>query len=66
VLNGADPASLKIDLSFLGRGSWKMTRLADQPDRPDAYDRREEKVSSASSVQASLAGRGGFVAWIRR
>ena len=66
VLNGADPASLDIGLSFLGRGPWKMTRLADQFNRPDAFDRREEKVNSASSFQVRMAGRGGFVAWIRR
>ncbi|MGR4862512.1 glycoside hydrolase family 97 catalytic domain-containing protein [Caulobacter sp. LARHSG274] len=66
VLNGADPASLQIDLSFLGRGSWKMTRLADRPDKPDAFDRREEAVNAASSLPVRLSGRGGFVAWIRR
>ena len=66
VLNGADAASLHIDLGFLGRGSWKMTRLADEPDKPDAFDRREETVNAASSVQVGLAGRGGFVAWLRQ
>jgi len=66
VMNGADPSSLNLRLGFLGRGPWKMTRLADQLAKPDSFDRREEKVNATSTLQVDLASRGGFVAWIRR
>ena len=66
VMNGADPSSLNLRLDFLGRGSWKMTRLADQPGKLDAFDRREQKVNAASALPVHLASRGGFVAWIRQ
>jgi alpha-glucosidase len=66
VLNGADTATLDISLKFLGKGTWRATRLGDTQDKPDAWDRREEQITSEDSFKSSLAPRGGFVAWIRK
>lgn len=66
VLNGADSAALDIPLSFLGRGSWKASYLGDVPDRADAWDRREERVTARTSFHVPMSSRGGFVAWIRK
>jgi len=66
VLNGADPATLNISMKFLGKGRWRATRLGDTREKPDAWDRHEEWVTSDSSFDASLAGRGGLVVWLRK
>jgi len=66
VMNGKDSAALDIPLKFLAAGDWKATRLADVPDKADAWDRAEESVNGQSSWHVPLSPRGGFVAWIRK
>jgi len=66
VLNGAQPTNLKISMKFLGKGRWRATRLGDTGEKPDAWDRHEDWVTSDNSFNASLVARGGFVAWIRK
>jgi alpha-glucosidase len=66
VMNGKDSATIDIPLSFLAAGDWKATRLGDVPDKPDAWDRAEERVNGQSSWRVPLSPRGGFVAWIRK
>lgn len=66
LLNGVDAAQMRVPLNFLGRGEWKLTRFGDLPGQPAAWDRSEGKVSSTSSLDVSLASRGGFVACIKK
>jgi len=66
VMNGKDSAALDIPLKFLAAGDWKATRLADVPDKADAWDRAEESVNGQSSWHVPLSPRVGFVAWIRK
>jgi alpha-glucosidase len=66
VMNGADPAKLDISLKFLGAGQWKAIRLGDVNGKPDAWDRGEETVNSASSFHITMPARGGFVAMITK
>jgi len=66
ILNGADATTLDVDLSFLGRGRWKLTQLMDSNDRPDAYDRREASAGPATVLHIPMRARGGFVALLKR
>jgi alpha-glucosidase len=66
VMNGADATTLDVPLNFLGAGEWKASRLGDVGGKPDAWDRKEEAVNAGTTFHASLASRGGFVAWIRK
>ena len=66
VLNGADPATLTIPLTFLGAGSWKASAFEDVDGKPDSFKRTEGSVTSAITLQAKLLPRGGFVVWIRK
>jgi alpha-glucosidase len=66
VLNGPTATRLDVSLGFLGSGSWSSIQLGDVAGRGDAWDRQEETVSEADSIQVDLASRGGFVAWFRQ
>jgi len=66
VLNGADPASVSVPLTFLGAGSWKASAYEDVDGKPDSFKRTEGSVTSATTLQAKLLARGGFVVWIKR
>jgi alpha-glucosidase len=61
-MSGADAETLNIPLDFLGKGEWKMTRIGDNPEKADSYDRATEIVTSGKSITAKLSPRGGFIA----
>ncbi|WP_322966289.1 glycoside hydrolase family 97 protein [Sphingomonas fuzhouensis] len=65
VINGTTARPLKVDLRFLGAGSWTLVSLADSQARPDAYDRTERTVKATDSIDAGLRTQGGYVGWLR-
>jgi len=64
-INGGQATTLEIPLDFLGAGSWEATQLRDAEDKPDAWDRQDEKATRTGHIRLELAPRGGFVGWIR-
>ena len=66
VINGGHETTLELPLDFLGAGSWQATELRDSKDKPDAWDRREQKATRKDHIRLDLAARGGFVGWIRQ
>jgi alpha-glucosidase len=65
IINGGPRRSYKLDLSFLGDGSYSCVRLTDNPDRPDDLVRTEMNVSRDLSVDVPLNAGGGFVAMLK-
>jgi len=63
IINGSasKSKSYKLDLSFLGSGSYQAKLLGDDPKRPDAFVRQAKKVVANDSVAVKLNPGGGFV-----
>jgi alpha-glucosidase len=66
VINGGEATTLDISLNFLGPGSWKSIQLRDTEDKPDAWDRQEDKATPKDHIRLHLAARAGFVGWLQR
>lgn len=66
VMNGAELAGFKIDLGFLGEGSYAIDKLGDVPDRHDAFAREKGTVTAKDALTVDLRRDGGFVARITR
>jgi alpha-glucosidase len=66
VMNGADAASLDIPLDFLGPGTWNAVQLRDAKDKPDAWDRKDDKLTRKDHIHLEITARGGFVGWLRQ
>ncbi len=64
ILNGPDPTTLDLPLSFLGRGNYQMIQLGDAPDRDDAWQREEKLVKRNDRVHLTLRRGGGLVCQI--
>ncbi|BCM93504.1 retaining alpha-galactosidase [Abditibacteriota bacterium] len=65
IVNGHDARSFPISLQFLGKGSYQMDKLADSPERGDAFNRTQNTVKSSDSLGVALRSEGGFVAHLR-
>jgi alpha-glucosidase len=65
-LNGKEGATLPIDLSFLGAGSWKAEIFADDPAKLDAFKQETKDVTSKDKLTATMSARGGFGARITK
>jgi alpha-glucosidase len=66
VLNGADAATLKVDLAFLGRGRWHAEFFGDDPANTAVFRRESKTVTSKDALTASMSPRGGAVVWITK
>lgn len=66
VVNGAEAAKLKIDLAFLGEGSYTAETFADVAGKDDAFDKQSKTVKRSDALQAEMRPKGGYVAWIRK
>lgn len=66
VINGVTPRRETIDLSFLGRGTYSVTVLADDPNTEAAFCRSELKVDKNGKLIVPLRKDGGYVAWVKR
>lgn len=63
VVNGRDATTWDLPLSFLN-GPAQATLLADVPGKPDAFDRRETRLTPSDTIPLTLPAGGGFVARI--
>ena len=61
VLNGKEPRTLRVPLSFLGKGRYHATLVRDDAVRGDALRLEAREVTAADSVDISLRDGGGFV-----
>ncbi len=66
VLNGAESATMQIDLSFLGSGTWKAEVFGDDPDNAANFKRESKSVTASDSLTISMNPRGGAVVWITK
>jgi alpha-glucosidase len=64
IINGADKRSYRLDLSFLGEGSYQAVLLNDNPERPDALVRSELTVGAGDRIDVDMNKGGGFVAML--
>jgi alpha-glucosidase len=63
-INDLTPRRETISLNFLGRGSYRLVELADDPNRHDAFVRTERVVSRKDALTLPLRKDGGYVAWL--
>ena len=66
VLNGADAATMKIDLSFLGSGSWNAELFGDDPDNAATFKRESKSIKGSDTLTVSMSTRCGSVVWITK
>jgi alpha-glucosidase len=66
VLNGGEAATLPINLSFLGQGSWQADMFCDNPDDPATFKRETRTVTTGDSFTVSMSKRGGAVVWVTK
>jgi alpha-glucosidase len=66
VLNGGEAATLPIDLSFLGQGTWQAELFGDDSADPATFKRESRAVTASDKITATLSPRGGAVVWITK
>jgi alpha-glucosidase len=66
VLNGPTPRTLRMGLSFLGKGTYQALLLRDKGEEPAAVEIEPRKVTSGDSLEVRLRAGGGFVARFSR
>ena len=66
VLNGADAATMEIDLSFLGSGTWNADLFGDDPETAATFKRENKSVKASDILTLSMSPRGGAVVWITK
>jgi alpha-glucosidase len=66
VINDTTPRQEKVALNFLGKGSYHLVELADNPDRNDAFARTVRTVTRRDKLTFPLRKDGGYVAWLIR
>jgi alpha-glucosidase len=63
-INGQMPRRVDISLGFLGKGSFKLVELADDPERNDGFVRTERTVTAKDRLTLPLRKDGGYVAFL--
>jgi len=66
VLNGRQPRTLRLPLSFLGKGRYQATFVADHRENGAAVELERRAVTARDSVSLSMRDGGGFVARFTR
>jgi alpha-glucosidase len=64
-MNGDAPLTIKVPLNFLGKGSWKLREFKDTTDsatKPTEIAEGNRSVSSADTLELTLAPAGGYAA----
>jgi alpha-glucosidase len=64
-MNGESPSTLRVPLTFLGRGSWRLRAFADTPasaERPEAIAETAAVVTPTEYAELTLAPAGGYAA----
>ncbi|MBN2137490.1 MAG: glycoside hydrolase family 97 catalytic domain-containing protein [Sedimentisphaerales bacterium] len=62
IINGSGAREYTLDLSFLGKGSYKSIQLGDKPGKADAFERFRKTVTKSDSIEVKMNAGGGFVA----
>ena len=68
-MNGDEPLTVRIPLSFLGTGAWTLRSFADGPDsarRPELVVESSRPTKAAETLSVSLVPAGGFAAVLQR
>jgi alpha-glucosidase len=65
VLNGSTAKTIKVSLSFLGRGRHDAMLVRDNMDEPAAEKIENTKLSSTDSLMINMRAGGGFVGRFR-
>ena len=66
-MNGAEPATLDLDLGFLGDGRWTLQSFSDKPgDRPAEVMEKRAQLSGSDRLDVRLEPAGGFAAVFER
>ncbi len=66
VLNGADAATLQINLSFLSSGKWNAEVFGDDANNAATFKRENKSVTASDTLTVSMSPRGGSVIWITK
>lgn len=66
VVNGGDPVQLKIDLGFLGEGSWQGRLFGDVEGKDDAFQQATRTLKAGDSINLELRPKGGWVGWLKK
>lgn len=61
VVNGSDPVTLPVELSFLSEGQWQADIFADITDNPASFGRQTVIVTSKDTISGVMSKRGGYV-----
>lgn len=64
VINDLTPRRESVSLNFLGKGTYKLVELADNPERNDAFIRTERIITRKDTLTLPLRKDGGYVAWL--
>jgi alpha-glucosidase len=64
VIGDGKPRRETIRLDFLGKGTYKLVALADDPERNDTFLRRELRVTRKDHLVLPLRKDGGYVGWL--
>ena len=62
-MNGDDPLTIRVPLSFLGAGSWSLNEFADSAEsaaRPEAITNVVRHVAAGDTLELTLAPAGGY------
>lgn len=68
-MNGDEPATLRVPLSFLGEGRWSLRAFADTADsatQPTKIAESTTAVSATETLELTLAPAGGYAAVLSR
>jgi alpha-glucosidase len=66
VLNGPTPRTLRVGLSFLGKGSYEAVLVRDKGEASSAVEIEPRKATARDSLEIVLRAGGGFVARFSR
>jgi len=64
-MNGEQPLTLRVPLTFLGEGPWQLHAFADTPESgeaPETIAETTSTVTAAETIELTLAPAGGFAA----
>ncbi len=64
-MNGEEPLTLRVPLSFLGEGNWTLNAFADTPDsgeHPESIAETTQTVTATNTLELVLSPAGGYAA----
>jgi alpha-glucosidase len=64
IINGGDAKSYSLDLSFLGKGTYKCTIIRDVKGEPAQMIIGKTTVKNGQNLDADMEAAGGFVVWL--